>query len=85
MGPNYGISEEHRASWAAESRSKVTFEIEPLGQMVKLTVLHDGVRPGQRRARGRHARAAPAILASLETLLETGEALPAPPPAGQAE
>ena len=81
---NYGISEEHRAGWAAESRSKVTFEIEPLGQMVKLTVLHDGFDPGSGVLEG-VTQGWPAILASLKTLLETGEALPAPQPAGQAE
>jgi uncharacterized protein YndB with AHSA1/START domain/DNA-binding transcriptional ArsR family regulator len=81
---NYGISEEQRAGWAAESRSKVTFEIEPLGQMVKLTVLHDGFDPGSGVLEG-VSQGWPAILAGLKTLLETGEALPAPQPAGQAE
>jgi uncharacterized protein YndB with AHSA1/START domain/DNA-binding transcriptional ArsR family regulator len=81
---NYGISEEQRAGWAAESRSKVTFEIEPLGQMVKLTVLHDGFDPGSGVLEG-VSQGWPAILASLKTLLETGEAPPAPQPAGQAE
>jgi uncharacterized protein YndB with AHSA1/START domain/DNA-binding transcriptional ArsR family regulator len=81
---NYGISEEQRAGWAAESRSKVTFEIEPLGQVVKLTVLHDGFDPGSGVLDG-VSQGWPAILAGLKTLLETGEALPAPQPAGQAE
>ena len=35
-----------RRTWreriAAEPRSKVTFELEPLGELVKLTVVHDG-------------------------------------------
>ena len=31
---------------AAEGRSKVTFDIEPFGEVVKLTVLHDGFDPG---------------------------------------
>ena len=81
---NYGFSEEQRAAWAAESRSKVTFEIQPLGQMVKLTVLHDGFDPGS-GVLGGVTEGWPAVLASLKTLLETGEALPAPQPAGQAE
>jgi uncharacterized protein YndB with AHSA1/START domain/DNA-binding transcriptional ArsR family regulator len=81
---NYGISEENRAAWAAESRSKVTFEIEPLGEMVKLTVLHDGFDPGSGVLAG-VTQGWPAIVASLKTLLETGEALPAPEPAGKAE
>lgn len=31
---------------AAERRSKVTFDIEPAGELVKLTVVHDGFDPG---------------------------------------
>jgi uncharacterized protein YndB with AHSA1/START domain/DNA-binding transcriptional ArsR family regulator len=81
---NYGISEENRATWAAEPRSKVTFEIVPLGQTVKLTVLHDGFDPGSGVLAG-VSQGWPAILASLKTLLETGDALPAPEPAGQPE
>jgi uncharacterized protein YndB with AHSA1/START domain/DNA-binding transcriptional ArsR family regulator len=80
----YGFSEEQRASWAAESRSKVTFEIEPLGQVVKLTVLHNGFDPGSSVLEG-ITQGWPAILASLKTLLETGETLPQPEPAGKAE
>ena len=32
--------------FAAEPRSTVTFDIEPQGEMVKLTVVHDGFDPG---------------------------------------
>jgi uncharacterized protein YndB with AHSA1/START domain/DNA-binding transcriptional ArsR family regulator len=74
---NYGFSEEQRAAWAGERRSKVTFEIQPLGQMVKLTVLHDGFEPGSSVLHG-VTQGWPAILASLKTLLETGEPLPVP-------
>ena len=80
----YGFSEEQRASWAAESRSKVTFEIEPLGQVVKLTVLHNGFDPGSSVLEG-ITQGWPAVLASLKTLLETGESLPAQQPAEKAE
>jgi hypothetical protein len=52
--------------------------------MVKLTVLHDGFDPGSGVLEG-VSQGWPAILASLKTLLETGEAPPAPQPAGQAE
>ena len=31
---------------AAEPRSKVAFDLEPLGEVVKLTVVHDGFEPG---------------------------------------
>ena len=81
---NYGISEEQRAAFAAESRSKVTFELEPLGQVVKLTVLHNGFDPGSAVLEG-ISQGWPAILASLKTLLETGDTLPQPEPAGKAE
>ena len=41
-----GIDEELRGRIAAEPRSKVTFELEPDGPLVKLTVVHDGFEPG---------------------------------------
>src|SRR3954464_8341016 len=49
---------------AAEPRSKATFEIEPLGDVVKLTVIHDGFGPeslmaGQVSARGPRAPPGP--------------------------
>jgi uncharacterized protein YndB with AHSA1/START domain/DNA-binding transcriptional ArsR family regulator len=72
-----GVSDDVLARISAERRSKVTFEIEPLGQMVKLTVVHDGFDPGSTvldMIRGGW----PALLSSLKTLLETGEALPEP-------
>ena len=46
VGRGYGISEDFSGQLAAERRSKVTFDIEPLGQMVKLTVVHDDFDPG---------------------------------------
>ncbi|MGW1022136.1 ArsR/SmtB family transcription factor [Streptomyces sp. NPDC002577] len=72
-----GVSDEVLARISAERRSKVTFEIEPLGQTVRLTVVHDGFDPGSTvldMIRGGW----PALLSSLKTLLETGEALPQP-------
>jgi len=75
----YGFSEEFQGNLAAEPRSKVTFEIEPAGPMVKLTVLHDGFEPGSAVLDG-ISQGWPAILASLKTLLETGEPLPSPQP-----
>jgi uncharacterized protein YndB with AHSA1/START domain/DNA-binding transcriptional ArsR family regulator len=81
---NYGIGEEQRAAFAAEGRSKVTFEIVPLGETVRLTVLHDGFDPGSAVLDG-ISQGWPAILASLKTLLETGETLAYPEPAAEAE
>jgi DNA-binding transcriptional ArsR family regulator/uncharacterized protein YndB with AHSA1/START domain len=59
----------------AERRSTVTFEIEPLGEKVKLTVRHDGFEPGS-TVLELISGGWPAILSNLKTLLETGAALP---------
>jgi hypothetical protein len=57
----------------AERRSKVTFDLEPAGDRVKLTVTHDDA--GAFTIEG-VSQGWPAILSSLKTLLETGEPLP---------
>jgi hypothetical protein len=54
----------------------VTFEIEPLGELVKLTVVHDGFEAGSLAA-SMVSQGWPRILSNLKTLLETGETLPA--------
>ncbi len=73
-----GIDDETLARLSAERRSKVTFEIEDLGEeLVKLTVVHDGFEPGS-TVRGMIQHGWPALLAGLKTLLETGETLPEP-------
>jgi uncharacterized protein YndB with AHSA1/START domain len=59
---------------ACERRSRVTFEIEEVGERVKLTVVHDGFEPGSTAAT--MVRSGwPVLLSSLKTLLETGEPL----------
>lgn len=73
-----GMSDELRATAAAEPRSKVRFEIEPVGQMVKLTVVHDGFEPGS-VLREMVGEGWPHLLSALKTLLETGDTLPAVP------
>ena len=75
------LTEEARERLTAEHRSKVTFEIEPFGELVKLTVLHDGFEPGSLMV-SLVSQGWPSILSNLKTLLETGETLPAyePPP-----
>jgi uncharacterized protein YndB with AHSA1/START domain/DNA-binding transcriptional ArsR family regulator len=60
---------------AAEPRSKVTFEIEALGDQVKLTVIHDDLEPGGITV-SLISQGWPRVLANLKTLLETGETLP---------
>ncbi len=66
-----GIDEQTRARLLAEPRSTVTFDLEQRGDVVKLTVVHeggpavlDGVSEGW-----------PAILSSMKSLLETGKVL----------
>jgi DNA-binding transcriptional ArsR family regulator/uncharacterized protein YndB with AHSA1/START domain len=76
------VTDEARDRIAAEPRSKVTFDIEPLGELVKLTVVHDGFEPGSMMV-AMVSQGWPRILANLKTLLETGETLPdisEPPP-----
>jgi uncharacterized protein YndB with AHSA1/START domain/DNA-binding transcriptional ArsR family regulator len=65
-------SEEVFAAAAAEPRSKVTFELEPAGSAVKLTVIHDDFPPESRAAR-LVSNGWPQVLSKLKTLLETGE------------
>jgi DNA-binding transcriptional ArsR family regulator/uncharacterized protein YndB with AHSA1/START domain len=59
---------------AAERRSKVSFEIEPAGESVKLTVLHEDFAPGS-EVLGMISGGWPKVFASLKTLLETGATL----------
>jgi DNA-binding transcriptional ArsR family regulator/uncharacterized protein YndB with AHSA1/START domain len=64
------------ATWRAEPRSKVAFDIEEAGEgVVKLTVVHDGFAPGSAVLEGVRG-GWPAVIASLKTLLETGSPLP---------
>ncbi|HEY1369223.1 MAG TPA: metalloregulator ArsR/SmtB family transcription factor [Gaiellaceae bacterium] len=60
---------------AAEPRSKVTFDLEPRGELVKLTVVHDDFEPESLVA-SMVSQGWPRVLSSLKTLLETGETLP---------
>jgi len=57
-----------------EGYSKVTFELEPLGGEVKLTVVHDELREGSGVLKG-ISGGWPKALASLKSLLETGRPL----------
>lgn len=69
------LTDEARERIAAEQRSKVAFEIESLGDLVKLTVVHDGFEPGSLVV-SMVSQGWPGILSNLKTLLETGETLP---------
>jgi DNA-binding transcriptional ArsR family regulator/uncharacterized protein YndB with AHSA1/START domain len=71
----YGISDDNRARFAGESRSRVAFDIEPLGDYVRLTVVHDGFDAGSAVLPG-ISQGWPLIISSLKSLLETGDVLP---------
>lgn len=84
----FGWTEAEFAERLTEQRSKVTFEIEPHGQAVRLTVIHDDFAPdspmyqavsGQLDIGGGW----PELLAGLKTLLETGETLSRPGARGE--
>jgi uncharacterized protein YndB with AHSA1/START domain len=59
----------------AEGLSRVTWEIEPVGDSCRLVVTHDELREG---AHGEIYGGWPMIVSGLKTLLETGELLTTP-------
>ncbi len=63
------------AKLTTERRSRVVFDIEPAGTLVKLTVVHDDFEPGSTAAT-MVRNGWPIFISSLKTLLETGEPLP---------
>jgi uncharacterized protein YndB with AHSA1/START domain/DNA-binding transcriptional ArsR family regulator len=60
-----------------ETTSRVSFDIEPHGEIVRLTVTHEDHADGAERAEAAEGWAA--VLSNLKSLLETGQALPAFP------
>jgi uncharacterized protein YndB with AHSA1/START domain/DNA-binding transcriptional ArsR family regulator len=77
--PPRRLVQSFRALWSddvkAEGTSRVTWEIEPVGDSCCLTVTHDGLREG---ANDELYGGWPMILSGLKTLLETGELLTTP-------
>jgi len=71
---NERMGDELVAKLSSERRSRVAFDIEPVGEMVKLTVVHDDFEPGSTAAT-MVRNGWPVFLSSLKTLLETGEPL----------
>ena len=65
------------AGMEAEPPSRVTFELEPQRDQVKLTVVHDKFEPGS-KAFESVSRGWPLVLSSLKSYLETGKVLYAP-------
>jgi hypothetical protein len=68
-----------RALWGedvkSEGTSRITWEIEPVGDSCRLVVTHDQLREG---ANDQLYGGWPMILSGLKTLLETGELLTTP-------
>jgi uncharacterized protein YndB with AHSA1/START domain len=58
----------------AEGYSRATFELEPMGDIVKFTVTHEMDRDGSKFITA-VSNGWPSILSSLKSLLETGNAL----------
>jgi uncharacterized protein YndB with AHSA1/START domain len=79
VDPPRRLVQSFRALWSdevkAEGTSRVTWEIEPVGDSCRLTVTHDELREG---ANAELYGGWPQILSGLKTLLETGERLTTP-------
>ncbi len=53
----------------------MTFEIEPIGNVVRLTVMHDRLEPGSEMLEPIRA-GWPKVLSSLKSLMDVGRPLP---------
>ncbi|MPZ48025.1 MAG: metalloregulator ArsR/SmtB family transcription factor [Dehalococcoidia bacterium] len=77
--PPRRLVQSFRALWSdevkAEGTSRVTWEIEPIGDSCRLIVIHNQLREG---ANDEVYGGWPMILSGLKTLLETGETLTTP-------
>ena len=71
----WGLDADFVARAQKDPRSKVTFELEPVGDLVKLTVIHDDLEPGSLTLES-ISGGWPFVFAALKTLLETGQELP---------
>jgi len=79
VDPPRRLVQSSRALWSEEAKregtSRVTWEIEPIGDSCRLTVTHDQLREN---ARDEIYGGWPQILSGLKTLLETGQSLTTP-------
>jgi uncharacterized protein YndB with AHSA1/START domain len=79
VNPPRRLVQSFNALWSddvqAEGTSRVTWEIEPVGDSCRLLVTHDQLREG---ANDQIYSGWPQILSGLKTLLETGETLTTP-------
>jgi DNA-binding transcriptional ArsR family regulator/uncharacterized protein YndB with AHSA1/START domain len=72
FGKSVGFSDELVAKLQSERRSKIAFEIEPVGDQVKLTVIHDDFDEDSAMLPN-ISGGWPMVLSALKTLLETGD------------
>jgi uncharacterized protein YndB with AHSA1/START domain len=79
VDPPRRLVQTYRALWSEEAKSegfsRVTWEIEQVGDSCRLTVTHDNLRDG---ANPELYGGWPMVLSGLKTLLETGELLTTP-------
>jgi uncharacterized protein YndB with AHSA1/START domain/DNA-binding transcriptional ArsR family regulator len=79
VDPPRRLVQSFRALWGddvkSEGTSRITWEIEPIGDSCRLTVTHDQLRDG---ANAQLYGGWPMILSGIKTLLETGEILTTP-------
>jgi uncharacterized protein YndB with AHSA1/START domain len=75
---SYTFRYEVNEAMRREPATKVTFRLEAFGNLVKLTVTHEGFVEGSQLL-GAISRGWPAILSGLKSLLETGKVLTIPP------
>src|SRR5713226_1218026 len=79
VDPPRRLVQSMRALWGedvkSEGTSRITWEIEPVGDSCRLTVTHDQLREG---ANDQLYGGWPMILSGLKTLLETGELMTTP-------
>jgi uncharacterized protein YndB with AHSA1/START domain len=68
--------DELRPEWRAEGFSRLAYDLEKQGDTVKLTVTHQVDKPGSKLLQA-VSGGWPQVLASLKSLIETGEALAA--------
>ena len=75
LAERFGWDEEFLAKLASEPARRDLRDRADRGAVVKLTVVHDGFAPGSTVAE-MVSGGWPAVIASLKTLLETGDPLP---------
>ena len=78
LGAAFGFDDDLVAKLAAERRSTVSFELEPVDSMVKLKIVHEGFDDDSTMA-DMIVEGWPRVVSDLKTLLETGHILPRAP------